>query len=120
MHRDELARHPVAPVDSLRSGFSAKSIMPHSFYVYYRIDPEKAAACAPRIRELLVAVRAATGISGRLMKKRGEPLLWMEIYEGIGDETRFEWELADIAGRLNVQDFLQPGTTRHHESFHDE
>jgi hypothetical protein len=88
-----------------------------SFYIYYRIAPEKIGACEPLIRSLIAAVREATGIEGRLLTKRGEPNLWMEVYEGIADEAQFEWELAEIAGRLKVQDFLLPGTTRHHECF---
>lgn len=91
--------------------------MSYSFYIYYRVDPPKAAACEARIRELLAAVRAATGIQGRFMTKRDEPGLWMEVYENVPDEAKFEWELAEIAGRLKIHDFLQPGTTRHVECF---
>ena len=46
-----------------------------SYYIYYRVNREKAQACEPRIRELFAAVQKATGISGRLLRKRGEPLL---------------------------------------------
>jgi len=88
-----------------------------SFYIYYRVDPQKAAACELVIRQLLTAVRETTGIQGRLLRKHGEPNLWMEVYEGVVDETKFEWELAEIAGRLRVKDYLQEGTTRHRECF---
>jgi hypothetical protein len=88
-----------------------------NFYIYYRVDPEKARTCELLIRELLAAVRAATGIQGRLLRKHGEPNLWMEVYEGVPDEAKFEWELAELAGRLRIKDFLQEGTTRHHECF---
>ena len=91
-----------------------------AYYIYYRVEPEKASACQLRIRELLAALRKATGIQGRLLKKRGEPNLWMEIYEGISDAAKFEWELADAAGRLKVQEFLLPGSPRHLECFLDE
>ena len=90
-----------------------------AYYIYYRVQPEKAAACEPVIRELLAAVRKATGVAGRLMKKRGEPNLWMEIYEGVTDDAKFEWELADAAGRLKVQAFLLPGSSRHFECFEE-
>ena len=93
--------------------------MAFSFYIYYRVAPEKAGTCEPLIRQLLVAVREATGIQGRLLTKHGEPNLWMEVYEGIVDEAKFEWELAEIAGRLKVQDFLQPDTTRHRECYEE-
>lgn len=91
--------------------------MTHSYYIYYRVNGEKTAACESRIRELLAAVEKATGISGRLLKKRGEPLLWMEVYENVNDQAHFEWELADIADKLKVRDFLESGTTRHCECF---
>ena len=91
--------------------------MAFSFYIYYRVDPERAEACEPLIGALFAAVRGATGIQGRLLRKRGEPNLWMEVYEGIPDDAKFEWELAEIAGGLGIQDFLQSGTTRHVECF---
>ncbi len=91
--------------------------MAYSFYIYYRVDPARASACESRIRELFEAVRKATGIEGRLMRKRGESNLWMEIYLNVTDDANFEWELAEAAGRLNVQEFLLPGTPRHLECF---
>jgi hypothetical protein len=91
-----------------------------SYYIYYRVQPERATACEPVIRKLLAAVREATGVDGRLLTKRGEPNLWMEIYERVADEARFEWELADAAGRLKVQEFLLPGSTRYVECFQEQ
>ena len=91
--------------------------MAFNFYIYYRVDPKKAGTCEPLIGQLFAAVRDATGIQGQLLRKHGEPDLWMEVYEGVADEAKFEWELAEIAGRLKVQDHLQPGTTRHLECF---
>ena len=90
-----------------------------SYYIYYRVQPEKAAACEPVIRDVLSAVRAATGVGGRLMKKRGEANLWMEVYEGVTDDAKFEWELTNAAGRCGVQAFLLPGSNRHIECFED-
>lgn len=91
--------------------------MAFSYYIYYRIDPAKAAACEPRVSELFESIRKATGVSGRLMRKRGESNLWMEIYLNVIDDAQFEWELAEAVGRLNVQEFLLPGTPRHLECF---
>ena len=91
--------------------------MVYSFYIYYRIDPAKAADCERRIRELFAAMHKATGVFGQLMKKRGESNLWMEIYLNVADDTKFEWELAEAADRLNITEFLMPGTPRHMECF---
>jgi len=93
--------------------------MTYSFYVYYRVDPAKAGACEPRVRELLVLMRKVTGVQGRMMVKEGEANLWMEVYEKVADESKFEWELADAAGKLKIQEYLQPGTGRHVECFRD-
>ena len=90
-----------------------------SYYIYYRVQPEKAAACRPLVRDLIAAVGQATGVSGRLLTKRGEPNLWMEIYENVADEAKFEWELADAAGRLRIQDCLLPGSARYVECFEE-
>jgi hypothetical protein len=91
--------------------------MPCSYYIYYRVDPARATAGEPCVRELLAAVREKTGIEGRLMKKRGEPNLWMEVYENVVEAGQFEWELADACGRLKIQELLLPGTVRHVECF---
>lgn len=93
--------------------------MAFSYYIYYRVDPARSGPAEVRIRELLAAVRKRTGIQGRLLTKHGEHNLWMEVYENIADESKFEWELADAAGRLNVQEFLQPGGGRHVECFRE-
>ena len=90
-----------------------------SYYIYYRVQPEKAAACEPAVRAVLTSVRAATGAAGRLMKKRGEPNLWMEVYEGVTDDAKFEWELAETAGRLKIHEFLISGSSRHIECFEE-
>lgn len=88
-----------------------------SYYIYYRVDAAKAGACASGIGELFAVIRKKTSASGRLLKKRGEPLLWMEIYQNVGDETQFEWELAEAVARLQFQEFLQADSSRHMECF---
>ncbi|UCF76717.1 MAG: DUF4936 family protein, partial [Betaproteobacteria bacterium] len=63
------------------------------------------------------AVLKTTGVRGRLMKKRNEPNLWMEVYENVANEAKFEWELAEAVEHLKVQELLLPGTPRHIECF---
>ena len=93
--------------------------MPCSYYIYYRVDPAKTAAGEHRIGELLEAMHKSTGVAGRMMKKRGEPNLWMEVYEGVADEAKFEWELAEAVDHLRIQEVLLPGTPRHIECFEE-
>ena len=91
--------------------------MAWSYYIYYRIDAAQEAAATSAARKLLDAMRRNTGIAGRLLKKRNEALLWMEIYEGISDEAKFEWELAAAATGSGIAATLQPGSVRHIECF---
>jgi hypothetical protein len=93
--------------------------MAYHYYIYYRVDPERAETCAAKVRELIAEVGQATGVVGRALRKRGEPNLWMEIYEGVADDAKFEWELAEAVARLRFQEFLQEHTTRHIECFQD-
>ncbi|MBI4190763.1 MAG: DUF4936 family protein [Betaproteobacteria bacterium] len=73
----------------------------------------------PWINQLLDAVSKATGITGRLMKKRGEPHLWTEVYENVTFEVKFERELAEAVGKLNATGFLQTGAGPHIECFEE-
>lgn len=91
--------------------------MAYSYYIYYRVDPGQADACEQKIKELLATVKDATGVAGRMLKKRGEPLLWMEIYENVSDAETFELALAHAAAKLGVLSFLQPDSGRHVECF---
>ncbi len=91
--------------------------MAWSYYIYYRVDADKTSACTAAAQALFSAVHQATGIRGRLLKKRSEPLLWMEIYEGVSDEAQFEWALAEAVAASGILTTLQPGSGRHTECF---
>lgn len=92
-------------------------VTPLAYYIYYRVAAEQSAACEEKVHTLLDAVRTATGISGRFMKKRGEPLLWMEIYEGIDDPAAFERALAAAVAESGFAACLQSGSGRRTECF---
>ncbi len=91
--------------------------MAWSYYIYYRVDAAKTDACAAAVRKLLSAVQKRTGIEGRVLKKRNEPLLWMEIYEPVADEAKFEWELAEAVAASVIMTLLQQDSSRHTECF---
>lgn len=88
-----------------------------SYYIYYRIDAAKTGPAAVAVEYLLDAVHRKTGTQGRVLKKRKEPLLWMEIYEGVSDEAGFEWELAEAVAGSGINGLLQTGSARHTECF---
>jgi hypothetical protein len=91
--------------------------MAYSYYIYYRVAPEQSQACEPRVLELISALKQSTGVAGRLLKKRSEPLLWMEVYENVRDDAKFELELQQAATRFHLAECLQEGSTRRLECF---
>ena len=93
--------------------------MSFSYYIYYRVDPTQVTALKRRIGQLLDSVKNNSGVAGRLLKKRGEPNLWMEVYENITEIAAFERELADAVGKFKATELLQSGTGRHVECFED-
>ena len=91
--------------------------MAYAYYVYYRVAHSCEADCEKAVLQVLDAVKRSTGIAGRLLKKRAEPLLWMEVYEDVHDDVSFESQLAEAVGHSKVQDHLQPATLRRVECF---
>lgn len=87
------------------------------YYIYYRVRGESAAALEPRILAMQNDLTQLTGTSGRLLKKRGEPLLWMEVYEGVEDGPRFERILAELVKSHDLESGLQPDARRRTECF---
>ena len=91
--------------------------MAYSYYIYYRVPAERAQACELRVLELFKAMKQSTGCAGRLLKKRSEPVLWMEVYENIRDDAKFELELEQAVAQLKLAECLQEGSTRRVECF---
>jgi len=71
------------------------------------------------VRRLQAAIRERYGIEGRLLKKRDEPTLWMEIYEGVDDGAAFEAGLADLLEGLDFSPMLAAGSARKSECFEE-
>ena len=91
--------------------------MAYSYYIYYRVAAQQAESCEVRVLELITALKERTGVAGRLLKKRSEPLLWMEVYENVRDDAKFELELEQAAAQSKFGECLQEGTARRLECF---
>ena len=91
--------------------------MAYSYYIYYRVAADQAQGCESRVLELFSAIKQATNISGRLLRKRSEPLLWMEVYENVRDDAKFELELKQASAQLKINECVQEGSTRRAECF---
>jgi hypothetical protein len=91
--------------------------MAYSYYIYYRVDSVHAQACEARVLQVFSVVKQSTNVSGRLLKKRSEPLLWMEVFENVRDDAKFELELDQAIAQLKISECLQEGSTRRLECF---
>ena len=91
--------------------------MAYSYYIYYRVAPNQAQTCEQRVLELFSLIKQSTNVAGRLLKKRSEPLLWMEVYENVRDDAKFELELQQAATQLHLAQCVQDGASRRMECF---
>jgi hypothetical protein len=87
------------------------------YYVYYRVTQPQQAGIAVRGMQSELLVRS--GVRGRLLTKRDEPGLWMEVYEGVDDAPAFEAELDSLIAAMNLEGFVAPGSRRHTECFEE-
>lgn len=62
-------------------------------------------------------MQTLTGVAGQLMTKVNEPLLWMEVYEDIGDEAIFLSTMREYVAQINFAQWLQGERERHTEIF---
>ena len=89
--------------------------MAWSYYIYYRIA--QPALARPLVERIQAAVKAGTGITGRLRYKRDDPLTWMEIYEDVTDGASFEDCLAEAVQGCDFGALMGTGSKRHMECF---
>ena len=88
--------------------------MAFEYFVWYRVgqDPDAAELA---VRTMMARLACRTGATGRLLKKRDEPRLWMEIYVGVAAPEAFETRLAQALDEFDVEMFLDG--PRHTECF---
>jgi len=91
-------------------------VMPLNVYVYYQVARAGASKSEARIHEMQSALCDRTGVAGRLLKKKDQPLLWMEVYENVTGED-FEDALTRIVEEYGARQILEPGAQRHIECF---
>ena len=90
---------------------------PVCYYIYYRVAAEQAPAARRAIGGVLSSVEQRTGVMGRLLRRRDEPLMWMEVYDDVGDPRTFEETLASVLADHDFSSFLAPGSDRRIERF---
>jgi len=80
-------------------------VMPLNVYVYYQVARAGASKSEVRIHEMQSALCDRTGVAGRLLKKKDQPLLWMEVYENVTGED-FEDALTQLSRNMAHGNFL--------------
>ena len=91
--------------------------MTTSCFVYYRVLPDHVAEASMAARQMVEQMRAVTGVNGQLMTKVNEPLLWMEIYDDIGDQAAFLSAMQECVAQTKLGSWLQGERQRHTEIF---
>ena len=83
-------------------------------YVWYRIDGD-AAECEHAVRGMMARLACRTGVTGQLLKKRGEARLWMEAYTNVPEPEAFEGRLRQAVDEFDIGMFIDG--PRHTECF---
>jgi hypothetical protein len=76
-----------------------------SYFVWYRVN-QADSDTETAIRGMIARLSCRSGVSGRLMKKRDEPRLWMETYTDVADPVRFEHLLRQAVDEYDVEMFI--------------
>ena len=87
------------------------------YYVYYRVDPNDTPTLETLVASMQSRLKCQTGVVGRLLKKREDPLLWMEIYENVENPAQFEDALSRIVDKFEIEMFLAGYASRKIECF---
>jgi len=88
-----------------------------NYYVYYRVPAGNAERARSAVGALQRELAAATGIVGRLLRRRDDETTWMEIYEGVTDGLAFEAKLVELVARHGLPALLASGSARKQEVF---
>ena len=86
------------------------------YYIYYRVDPAHLLEADAAVKQIQYEIEAHFRVAGRLLKKRDEPLLWMEIYENVAASAAFEAALKVAENKAGIMRYLNQGQ-RHLECF---
>ena len=61
-----------------------------NYYVYYKVELSRLEEVRAAVEKLFAAMERQCGVRGRWMRRRDDPATYMEVYEGVTDETAFE------------------------------
>ncbi len=79
--------------------------MNYTYCIWYRVADD-AGDTETVVRSMMARLACRTGVVGQLMKKRDEPRLWMEVYQGVSEPEAFEARLVQAADEFDVEMFI--------------
>lgn len=88
-----------------------------SYYIYYKIPAANTGGALAAVNALQRNLAEATGIVGRVLRRRDDPATWMEIYESVPDAASFEEKLRELADAHSLAGWIAPGSARRQEIF---
>lgn len=88
-----------------------------NYYIYYRVDAAYTLEASAAVKQIQYEIEAHFSVAGRLLKKRNEPLLWMEIYENVASSEEFETVLNTAEIKSEIKRFMQENEQRKIECF---
>jgi len=80
------------------------------------VNPAHLLEADAAVQQIQYEIEAQFSVAGRLLKKRDEPLMWMEIYENVAASAAFEAALNVVENKASIMRYLADGQ-RHLECF---
>lgn len=77
------------------------------YYIYYRVSEKNADAAETLARSMQARLACRSGVAGKLLKKRNDPELWMEVYENVSEPERFERLLGQAVDEFDLALFAE-------------
>jgi len=93
------------------------SSSPVHFYIYYRIATPHGKEARAALTGVMEALAKEFAVSGRFLRSRDDPDLWMEVYENVREPLRFEAQLSSLLAQTPFAAWLTPGSARRTERF---
>ncbi|HNQ04370.1 MAG TPA: DUF4936 family protein [Thiobacillaceae bacterium] len=74
-------------------------------YVWYRVERDDQDT-ETVVRAMMARLACSSGVAGQLLKKQGEPRLWMEVYVDVADPPGFQRLMEQKVGEFDLDMFL--------------
>ena len=88
-----------------------------SCFVYYRVSAGSTTQASVAVRNAIAQIQVLTSVRARLMTKTSDPLVWMEVYEGIKNQPAFLSAMRECVEAANLERWLDGDRQRHVEIF---